>query len=232
MRHNRFGLLVIHGFGGGVYEIESLAKYFDEDGYAVACPRLKGHTGNIKHMRRATYEDWIASAETEMLKLMQKTSEVVIIGFSMGGLIAVNLAGKYKENVKAIVTINTPIYFWDMKRVAINISEDLRCKKINNIKRYLDAKKASPMCSMIQFLKMLKLSKSKFSEIEIPFLIIQAMDDDTVRIKSVDYIFNSISSLVKEVKYFEKGGHLILKSKYAQAVIEYVEKFINSLSNY
>lgn len=55
------------------------------------------------------------------------------------------------------------------------------------------------------------------------------MDDDTVKIKSVDYIYNTISSSVKEAKYYEKGGHLILESQYAQHVINDVDKFIDQL---
>lgn len=229
MQHNNIGILVIHGFGGGTFEIESLAKYFAERGYIVACPKLKGHTGNRKQMKRATCDDWIDSAEMELLKLIKKTSIVIIVGFSMGGLIAVNLAGKYKEYVKALVTVNTPIFFWNMKRVAINLTDDIRCKKCDNLKRYLKAKKSSPLVSMMQFLKILKISKEKFLDIEVPFLITQAMDDDTVKIKSVDYIYNNISSSVKEVKYYEKGGHLILESQYAWDVINDVDKFINKL---
>ncbi len=229
MLHNNIGILVIHGFGGGPFEVESLAKHLNKRGYVIACPQLKGHTGNRKHMKRATCEDWIASAEIDLLRLIQKTSTVVIVGFSMGGLIAVNLAGKYKEYVKALVTVNTPIFVWDMKRIAINIKEDIRCKKFENIKRYIEAKRSSPLSSKIEFFKFLRFSKEKFFDIEVPFLITQTMDDDTVKIKSVDYIYNTISSSVKEAKYYEKGGHLILESQYAQHVINDVDKFIDQL---
>lgn len=229
MLHSNIGILVIHGFGGGTFEVESLAKHFDKKGYVIVCPKLKGHTGNRKHMKKASCEDWIASAEIDLLKLIQKTSTVVIVGFSMGGLIAVNLAEKYKEYVKALVTVNTPIFVWNMRRIALNIKEDIRCKKFDNLKRYFQAKRSSPMCSMMQFLKILKISKEKFLDIDVPFLITQTMDDDTVKIKSVNYIYNTISSSVKETKYYEKGGHLILESQYAQHVINDIDKFINKL---
>ena len=227
MDNSRTGCLVIHGFGGGIYEIESLANQLKDDGYKVACPRLKGHTGNRKHMIRATYLDWINSAETELVKLRQKTDEVVLIGFSMGGLIAVNLACKY--NVKAVVTINTPIYYWDLRRVALNIAEDVKNKRPDNIKRYLRAQKASPLISMINFYKILEVTKDKFRRIDVPFFIAQARDDDTVKVKSVDFIYNNISSEIKKVMYYERGGHLILKSNSAQIVIKDVQNFLSSL---
>jgi carboxylesterase len=45
MDNNKLGCLIIHGFGGGIFEIESLADYLTERGYIAACPELKGHTG-------------------------------------------------------------------------------------------------------------------------------------------------------------------------------------------
>jgi carboxylesterase len=227
MEKGRTGCLVIHGFGGGIHEIETLADHLKEEGYQVACPRLKGHTGNRMHMKKATYQDWIASAETELIRLRQKTDDIVLVGFSMGGLIAVNLACKYK--VRAIVTINTPIYYWELKRVAQNIAEDVKYKKSEHIKRYLSAQKASPMVSMLNFLKLLNITKTKLNKIDVPFFSIQAKDDDTVKIKSASYIMDNISSQIKQVKYYHKGGHLILKSNTAQEVIADVEEFIDSL---
>jgi carboxylesterase len=227
MEKNRTGCLVIHGFGGGIHEIETLADHLKEEGYQVACPRLKGHTGNRVHMKKATYQDWIASAETELIRLRQKTDDIVLVGFSMGGLIAVNLACKYR--VRAIVTINTPIYYWELKRVAQNIAEDVKYKKSEHIRRYLSAQKASPMVSMLNFLKLLNITKTKLNKINVPFFAIQAKDDDTVKIKSASYIMDNISSQIKQVKYYNKGGHLILKSDTAPEVIADVEEFIDSL---
>lgn len=105
--------LIIHGFGGGVNEVKILADYLTDKGYVTSCTKLKGHTGNGKDMLDANYNDWISSAEEDLKKLMETTRNIVIIGFSMGGLIAVNLACKY--NIKAIITINTPIYYWNLK---------------------------------------------------------------------------------------------------------------------
>lgn len=89
MNDDKLGCLIIHGFGGGIFEIESLADYLKDREYIVACPKLKGHTGIGKDMKTADYKDWINSAEAELIKLMEKTQNIAIIGFSMGCLIAV-----------------------------------------------------------------------------------------------------------------------------------------------
>lgn len=126
--NDKLGCLIIHGFGGGIYEIKSLPDHINDKGYIISCSKLKGHTGVGKDMKGADYKDWIASAEEELLKLMEKTHNIVIVGFSMGGLIAVNLANKY--DIKAIVTINTPIYYWNIYRVFLNICDDFKNKNL------------------------------------------------------------------------------------------------------
>jgi len=224
MHQKKLGCLIVHGFGGGIHEIEPLSSYLIQKGYEVACPNLKGHTGNRQDMKKATYEDWIESAETELIKLLKKTSHVVVIGFSMGGLIAANLASKYP--VKAVVTINTPIFFWDIKRVLINLFEDTKNKNLNNFTRYLKANNASPPAALRNFLIILRKTKPLFKEMRVPFLIIQAMDDDTVRNKSALYIYNSILSEQKEIEFFKNGGHLILLSNNKHKVISNVENFL------
>lgn len=224
---DKIGCLLIHGFGGGVHEVKPLANYLRDTGLLVVYARLKGHTGHPKDMKRATYKDWIESAENELVCLKKKRKDIVIIGFSMGGLIGINLASKY--NIKAIITINSPIYYWDLKRIFINIIEDFRCKKFNNINRYLHAKKACPFISMLNFLRILNVTKSKLASITCPFLITQTKDDDTTRLKSVAYIYNNISSQYKKVRLYEKGGHLVLLSPYKDVLIKDVTRFLKRL---
>lgn len=229
MKHNKAGCLVIHGFGGSIHEVEPLAEHLVEKGYEVSCPQLKGHTGQRQDMKKATYEDWIDSAEQELLGLKDKTDEIVIIGFSMGGLIAVNLACKY--NIKAIITINTPIYYWDLKRVLFNLMEDLRNKNAHNFMRYMKANENSPIAAMYNFQLLLNKTKAKIYKVDCPALILQAKDDDTVRKSSVDYIYESLSSEHKEIKFYNNGGHQILRSQSADKVISDVTDFLDSLRN-
>lgn len=218
------GCLIIHGFGGNIDEIEPLADHLRDSGYIVACPKLKGHTGISKDMKSADYQDWITSAEEELIRLMEKTQNIAIIGFSMGGLIAVNLACKYE--IKTIVTINTPIYYWNLKRVFLNIIDDCKSRTFTNIKRYIHAKKASPMISMINFLRILNITKTKLTRISCPFLILQTIDDDTTQLRSANYIYNNIKSTKKRINLYDKGGHLVLLSSYSGKIIEDIELFL------
>ena len=121
--HHNTGCLIIHGFGGNYDEISPLADHLKSRGYKVACPALAGHTGRRCDLKKAGYTDWIKSAERGFLDLAHRCQTVYIIGFSMGGLIAFNLALQHK--VAGIVTINTPIYYWDVRKILSNIIKGL-----------------------------------------------------------------------------------------------------------
>lgn len=219
--------LVLHGFGGGPYEVAPLAAHLEALGYEVAMPVLAGHTSTSQAMRKATYRDWIASAEGEVIRLHESGKEIVIIGFSMGGLLAFHLASIHP--VRAIVTINTPIYYWNLRQVMRNLDEDRRKRSLANTKRYLEAKKSSPIPSMFQFLRLLHQTKKKLPEVSCPLLVIQAEDDDTVRRRSVGYIRTHSASKEVMTRFFPEGGHVILLSPQAHEVISLVTGFLDDL---
>lgn len=224
------GCLIIHGFGGNIEEIMPLAQRLTEEGYNVVCPSLKGHTGRRKDLKGVTHQDWIDSAELELQKLIGICESICLIGFSMGGLIALHLASRYE--VAGVVTLNSPIYYWDIKRVMLNLWEDLKYKNPKNTKRYLQSIGKFPLSAMFYFRILLSKSKALMEKVHCPIFIAQALQDDTVRKSSAKYIYNHIAAKSKAVKYYDHSGHLILWSQAAGTVIQDVVDFVghNKLS--
>jgi len=223
------GCLIIHGFGGSADEVSPLASRLKSKGYKVACPGLKGHTGRRSDLKRAGYTDWIKSAERGLVELMPGCNFVFIIGFSMGGLIAVNLALKY--DIAGIVTINTPIHYWDVRMILSNIARGLVGRDFRIIKRYLRAAVKFPVSALWNFRMLLNKTKPLLSDIICPVLITQGLDDDTVRKSSAKYLFGSISSEIKRMKFYENSGHVMLHSPAAGNVIRDIEEFLERMKN-
>lgn len=221
------GCLVIHGFGGSVDEINPLASRLREKGYKVVCPRLKGHTGKRSDLKRAGYTDWIASAEQGLMELLSDCRSVYMIGFSMGGLIAVNLALKY--DAAGMVTINTPIYYWDIRRILSNIVMGFVRRDFRMIKRYIRSTVAFPLPALINFNLLLSRTKPMINDVICPVFIAQGMDDDTVRNSSAHYIFDNVSSQVKRLEFYKGSGHLMLWSPAAHDAIRDIEAFLEDM---
>lgn len=116
--------LLIHGFTGSPHEVAPLARYLREQGYEVHTPVLAGHGGTRSEMKRATWQDWIAGVGALMVELQRAGKDVHLVGFSMGGLIAAYLAGKYA--IRSLTFLSTPIYYVNKRQMVRTISETIR----------------------------------------------------------------------------------------------------------
>ncbi len=220
-----FACIVVHGFAGGLYEIEYLVNQLNCSGIDTFPVILAGHgIGQTKkELSEYTYKQWVSSARIQIEEIAEKYKNFVFIGFSMGGLVCVNLVNEF--NVVGFVTINTPIYFWDVKLIAGNIISGFRTKNFERIQYYIKSSKKSSIKAMINFLKILITSKKLFSNVCCKTLILQCLDDDTVKNKSAEYISNKIGEIAV-AKYYENGGHLVLLSENRNAVCQDIANFL------
>ena len=89
------GCLLIHGYTGSPHELEPLTGYLQKrTNWEIQVPILPGH-GNQLELEDVSYEEWMSAAEKAYVELRKRCDIVYVIGFSMGGMIAVYLAAKY-----------------------------------------------------------------------------------------------------------------------------------------
>lgn len=218
------GCLIIHGFGGGYFEIEHLAEYLKAKGYLVACPSLTGHTGKRDDLKGVSYLEWLQSAEDSLNTIIDQCDECYVAGFSMGGLIAMNLCNSY--NLKKLVTINTPIYCWDIKNILGYLRYDMIHKTTIYITKYIRSIFKYPMSAMYNFRLFLYKTKKIINNVRIPALVIQAKGDDTVKVKSGKYIYEHLGSKYKKLNHYERSNHVILNSEVYSKVCEDIYDFL------
>lgn len=212
MNKNKTGCLILHGFAGSRSEIRSLSKKLSEKGYQVSTPLLAGHEGSRKELAAVSYRDWIQSAETALAALEKRCEKIVVIGFSMGGLIGVNLCRKHR--VSGLILVNTPVYYWYLKQIFKNLSDDFETYS----KKYLQAGTDKPLSALIEFVTLLNKTKPLFADISCPTLIFQTLDDDTVNPKSANYIYSKVYGQ-KVIKNYQTGGHEVFQTETGYRII-------------
>ena len=208
--------ILIHGFAGGFYEIEPLYNFLRGKKLNVHSIILAGHGATRRDLSRVTYSDWIESAVEQVKKIKKEyagETEINLVGFSMGGLICANLTDFF--DVRKIVFVNTPVYYWDLKQIAKNIVSDIRQKNYVHINQYVKSTFNIPVTAMLNFTKILSRTRTKFSSVCVKRanpLILQCLDDDTVKNKSAGFIKNEIGESARVI-YYESGGHLVFLSE-------------------
>ena len=220
--------LIVHGFCGDTGEIDYLYRFLLEKGLNAQTVLLSGHGGTKKDLSQSAPTDWIKSVETKIDELSSEYESLILIGFSMGGLICGHFANL--PQVKRMVFINTPVYFWNIKVILGDIFRGIKDKNNEKIDYYKESLFGATPKSGIDFLKLLYTSKKLFENIKVPLLVLQCKNDESVRYKSAQYIKEHAGGDTKVILY-EGGCHQIfakspnLRDKACEDIYEWsVEK--------
>jgi carboxylesterase len=219
--NNATGCLVIHGFAGSRSEVGPLCDYLAARGYVVSVPLLAGHEGTPRELARSGRRAWIEGANSALAELKKSCGRVVVIGFSMGGLIAVQLYAH--SGFDALVLINTPVYYWDVRRILKNILRDFRLYS----KKYLASGRGKPLMALLEFQRLLSATKPLFSGVGCATLVLQSADDDTVSPKSAEYISARLGGRGRLVG-LPRGGHIVFRGESAGQACAAIGDFIKT----
>lgn len=88
-------VLALHGWTGWPGRLAYLAERLNEAGFTVRVPRLPGHGTNMRDMLQTRAEDWMRRAVDEYLDLRDRHERVLLVGTSMGAILASMLAAQF-----------------------------------------------------------------------------------------------------------------------------------------
>lgn len=227
---NGTGILLLHGFTGSPSEMRYLGEYLKDKGFSVKGVLLKGHGTTNKELKQTNHLDWIASCEQGYMELAKSCDEVFVVGFSMGGALALHLSQKY--DVKGIICLATPIKLLNKqfylarlyKHLGTVIKNQLKLVKQKDL--FVVGYKPAPVKSIISFFQLIKIVKADLHKIEKPILIMQSYGDGTVNPSSANMIYNRIASTDKSIIFLHKSGHVITCDCEKEQVFEEVHHFL------
>jgi len=105
------GCLLVHGLTGTPGEMRYLGERLHRNtGFTVCGVLLAGHGTDASAFQERGWQDWYRSAEQGMLELAETCSPLFIVGFSMGGLLAMALALRHGGRVCALALLATPLF--------------------------------------------------------------------------------------------------------------------------
>lgn len=222
----RTAVLVIHGFCGGLYENEYLVNYLQQfrnlDVYAHTLP---GHEKDF--LGKIDYNEWINDSEKHLKELCNKYSRVILIGHSMGGVIASYLATKYKVKKLVLIAPAFDYFNFEQNKEDLKDIKGIVNEKDNTIYKDIATKliRYSPFV-LNEFRKLVNEYKECVKNIKCPTLIIHGTDDEIVKIESSEYVYNNISSSKKHLKLFEGARHRVFLGDKKEEISLYIYKFI------
>lgn len=100
------GIVVVHGFTANPRGTRPLGQRLAAAGYAVEVPLLPGHGTSVRDLARTGYGDWRRTVEHAVASLAAGRERVLIVGHSMGGTLALDLAATSPVPLAGVVAIN------------------------------------------------------------------------------------------------------------------------------
>jgi carboxylesterase len=215
--NNNTVVILLHGFIGSPFEVYSLGKVINKEGYTVFIPLIKGFGGNTKLANAIKYSSWRLELQQSIDLLKPYYSRIILIGFSLGGTIITDflLNNDYREtNINGVILL-APYYspkmlggeffnnlfslFTDsisLKSLyGISGNQDLLIP-LSNQEYYNSDMPLKAVDEIIGFCKEIKSIKPQ-SKLLLPSLLIYTQDDQTVNNKeSVQLLKNLFENLM------------------------------------
>ncbi len=196
--------------------------------------RLAGHGTRPEELSHLTWRDWLRSAAEGLERLQQPGRRVVVVGSSMGALLALQLCATYPSQVARLVTMGSPIYFRDQRiHLVPMVRHVIRWHKVKRPSQNTDpgaharyfSYRRYPLIAVDHLLALMRNTRKVLPEIHTPALIMQGMRDSVVDPRSANYIYSHLSSPHKEITLWHNSGHGVVFDAEREAVWRKVWEF-------
>ncbi|MEW9702274.1 alpha/beta hydrolase [Paenibacillus sp. SI8] len=231
--NREMGILMVHGFTGSPSEFRRIGYELQDEGYTVNAVRLPGHGTTPEEMIRTGWTDWYGHVLESHDSLAAVCKSVVVMGHSMGGLLALKLA--VERHVTGVISLATPIFLATRKIVLASLLQhfiEYLEKKPKQIPTLLDESCAytkTPIRCVVSLRKLLKQVKSLLPQVEAPIWIGQGTRDAVVRQESAAFLHQQTRSEVKEIHYYPQSSHGLLLDHEREQIYADISLFIQSL---
>ena len=208
----------IHGFGmRRTTELRPLVDYFEKIGYNVICPVIF----DLSNEEDNNMDLWISRCELVVDELLKDNKQIILVGFSMGGVIASKIAAE--RHIKKLILIAPAFTYLTINNAVNFISKSVNLQDSKNKQPEL------PSTFFKTFTTIVDTYKDKINNIIAPCLIIHGIDDEVIP-------YNSSCKAIKKIK--NSNAHLIIldsckhrvldDQKYSRLALENINLFINN----
>jgi carboxylesterase len=236
----------LHGFTGTPFEVQEIADALAARGYLVATPLLSGHGLDPLALEASHWKDWLASAKAAFDALAARTTErIAIVGFSMGGLLALELAKAMPERVAALAVLAAPLRLRRGQvggiRLLALIPHRLRRGRLRLIPKSFGSDvahpdlrgkilglPAMPLRALQNLLALMATARLDLKQVKVPTFIAHGRQDHTVPFADSVELAASLGADIVERLWLENSFHLIGVDVDKQQLIEGIAGFFDA----
>lgn len=231
------GAVIVHGFTSDHRAVEPLRQIAHRMGFATETPLLRGHGGHYRDLRGVRWQDWVADIAEARSRLERRVQQVVLMGFSMGGLLTLASAAQQPDGIAAIVTLAPAIRIaHPLAPIAWMARGWMPYVPMGKSVAYSDPKMAvsdesyhrlavDAFCS---FYYATRRVERMLPRITAPIFVAHSRRDRVIRPHSSQIVHDRVGSTDKQLVWFERSGHALLDDCDASEVLTHVQGFLQT----
>jgi carboxylesterase len=249
--HNQTGCLILHGFHASPDEVAWLGDDLAQQGYRVLVPRLPGHGSQLDDMRRMRWRDWYLHALDAYEILRQQCERVVVIGHSMGGLLAALIAAERPDSISGLVIAGSPLvlenvylaytHWISLLRPHMDLHNEEREQRINDIIRAErqargegdDGRLSYRPWSTRALYEIYRLRQAAYEhlpQVSTRTLLLYGVGDTTAPADvMIPLAQGRLSAITPETYILQEGGHLMFQDVGRDEAFRAVREFVGRI---
>jgi len=234
MKKRKMPVLLLHGFTSSLDCVKKPAEVLRAAGFEVVTPLLRGHGTRWEDLRGVTAADWFEDGRRALDELHGRHRRpVAVIGLSMGGLVALDLAIHFPEKVALVVGAAPALEFANplssfsrhLARIVSSfpspnafVDQELRRKFDTNYKRF-------PTATFASLFAYSREVRGRLERLTVPVHLIHSLKDRVVPPRATRHVLETARSERKSVSWYSCGHELFLDCE-ADAISAEVRDFL------
>ena len=229
--------ILIHGFTANPEEMQFLAEDLHARGYTVLNIRLAGHGTHPLDLARTRWTDFLLSVEDGLDLLRGLSGRTVLIGQSMGGMVALAAAAQFP--VAGVVALSTPYFGFPLVQVLMaRLMGTLGMTAHKQVKEHPDlgqrreaaypAYARYPVRIIVELSELQKAMRASLPLVKAPVLVVQSRQDLGGG-KDIERIYAALGSAGKEKLWLEGFDHSLVRDEKRQVVFDAIGDFLKKI---
>jgi carboxylesterase len=241
-------VVAFHGFGGTAAELRPLLEHIARARFAVQAALLPGHGTRVEQLQEMTFEAWVEAGRRHARAAASKYRRVVLLGFSLGSLVAMELAAERFEGLVGLVVLSNALTLSPTLRVSLGLLArlgrwvpDLYVIKPRagdlvdkDAMRSLVTYDRHPLRAAVEVHRAGARVRDVVARIACPTLVLHGRYDIVCPWQNAMWLSNRVGAQDVTVRIFDKSAHLVAcdgeREEVASEVVSFVRRIAPSIT--
>jgi carboxylesterase len=229
------GVLILHGFTGSRATMEPIIPRVDALGLPWRLPQLRGHWTRPEDLIGVTYDDLLADAGASLDELRGAVERVAIVGLSVGGVLALNLAAERPRDVDSLAVLAPALrYVHPLAAASALVARLVKMWPGDPAGGFTDKSLAPratnyatfPTATFVTVYRAGRQVERMLPRVSAPMLVLGARRDRVIQPRVAQLAYDRAGATEKQLVWFERSGHEMLLDCEADAVADRVGQFL------